>query len=186
MPKQVLFVHGAGEGAYEADKKLAESMRKALGADYEVHYPAMIDEDNAPYEQWKHQIEKEMAGMQGSIILVGHSVGASVIIKIMSETEVKKPLAGIFLISSPYWGGDGWRYEGYEKLALPKDVAAKLPTGMPIFLYHCRDDEVVPFDHLALYAQIFPQATVRKIDKGGHQVNNDLSVVARDIKSVGP
>jgi predicted alpha/beta hydrolase family esterase len=184
MSKHVLFIQGAGEGAYEADKKLATSLRKALGKDYEVHFPAMVDEENAPYEQWKQQIEKELAAMQGPIVLVGHSVGASVIMKVMSETEVKKPIAGIFLISTPFWGGDGWRYEGYQKLALPKGFAAKLPKGVSIFLYHAHDDEFVPFDHLALYAQALPQATVREIEAGGHQVNNDLSEVASDIKTL--
>jgi len=184
ITKHVLFIQGAGEGAYEEDKKLAASLRKALGTDYKVHYPAMLDEDNAPYEQWKQQIEKELTAMQGSIILVGHSVGASVIMKFMSETEVKKPIAGIFLIAAPFWGGNGWRYEGYETLALPKGLTAKLPKDVPIFLYQCRDDEVVPFDHLALYAQVLPQATVKELDAGGHQLNNDLSEVARNIKTL--
>jgi uncharacterized protein len=184
MTKHVLFIQGAGEGAYEEDKKLVASLRQALGADYEVHYPAMEDEDNAPYEQWKQHIEKELAALQGSILLAGHSVGASVIIKCMSEIELKSPIAGIFLIATPFWGGDGWRYEGYEELELPQGFAGKLPKDAPIFLYHCHDDEVVPFDHLALYAQVLPQAAVRKLDTGGHQLNNDLADVARDIKTL--
>ena len=184
MTKHVLFIQGAGKGAYDEDKKLATSLRQAPGTDYEVHYPAMLDEDNARYEQWKQHIEQELAAMQGPIVLIGHSVGASVIVKCISEIEVKKPIAGIFLIATPFWGGHGWRYEGYEKLTLPKGLAARLPEGMSLFLYHCRDDEVVPFDHLALYAQLLPQAAVRELDAGGHQLNNDLSEVARDIKTL--
>jgi predicted alpha/beta hydrolase family esterase len=184
MSKHVLFIQGAGEGAYEEDKKLAASLRNGLGPAYEVHYPAMPDEDNAPYEQWKEQIEQEMAAMEGAIILMGHSVGASVIMKYLSEMALKKPIAGIFLMATPFWGGDGWRYEGYEELELPKEMAAALPKGVPTFFYHCRDDEVVPFDHLALYAQLLPQAAVCEVDEGGHQLNNDLSEVAKDVKSL--
>jgi uncharacterized protein len=184
MTTYILFIQGAGEGAYEEDKKLADSLRQALGPEYEVQYPALPDEDNAPYELWKQQIEKELVAMQGAIILIGHSVGASVLIKCMSEIEVKKPIAGIFLISTPFWGWDGWRYEGYEELALPEGFAARLPKDASIFLYHCRDDETVPFDHLRLYTQVLPQATVREFDEGGHQLNNDLSEVAKDIKTI--
>ena len=144
----------------------------------------MPDEDNASYELWKQQIENELAAMQGQIILIGHSVGGSIVVKCMSEIEVTKPVVGIFLIAAPFWGGDGWRYEGYEKLALPKEIAARLPKDTAIFLYHCRDDEIAPFDHLALYAQVLPQATVRPLDEGGHQLNNDLSEVAKDIKTL--
>jgi hypothetical protein len=42
----------------------------------------------------------------------------------------------------------------------------------------------VPFTHLALHAEKFSQATVRKFDGRGHQFNNDLSEVAADIKSL--
>jgi serine hydrolase len=87
-------------------------------------------------------------------------------------------------IAAPFWGGDGWRYEGYEELALPHGFDARLPKRMSIFLYHCRDDAIVPFDHLALYTQVLPQATVRALDAGGHQLNNDLSAVAQDIKGL--
>jgi hypothetical protein len=42
----------------------------------------------------------------------------------------------------------------------------------------------VPFAHLALYRQKLPQAAVCEIVSGGHQLNNDLTVVAKDIKSL--
>lgn len=184
MKKQVLFIQGAGEGAYEEDKKLVENLQHSLDPEYDVHYPAMPDEENAPYEQWKRQIEKELATMQGPIILIGHSVGASIVIKCMSEMEVKRAIAGIFLLANPFWGGNGWRYEGYEELALPEGFAARLPKGASIFLYHSRDDESVPFTHLARYAERIPQAIVREFDGRGHQFNNDLSEVAADIKSL--
>jgi hypothetical protein len=37
---------------------------------------------------------------------------------------------------------------------------------------------------MALYPQKLPQATVREIASGGHQLNNDLTLVAKDIKSL--
>jgi fermentation-respiration switch protein FrsA (DUF1100 family) len=87
-------------------------------------------------------------------------------------------------MATPYWGGDGWQYEGYERVALPEDVASKLPGGAPLFLYHSRDDEIVPFAHLALYTEKLPQATIREVDGGGHQFSNDLSEVASDIANL--
>ena len=184
MAKQVLFIQGAGVGAYHEDKKLAGSLQQALGADYDVQYPAMPDEDNAPYEQWKQQIETELAAMSGPVLLVGHSVGASILAKCLTEIAVNTPVAGIFLASTPFWGGDGWQYEGYQQLELPKDLAAKLPQDTPIFLYHSQDDDIVPFSHLALYAIILPKATVREIASGGHQFNDDLTMIAKDIMAL--
>jgi uncharacterized protein len=150
MEKHVLFIQGAGDGAYRADKDLAESLQKSLGSDYRVHYPAMPEEDKASYDQWKQQIEKELATIPAPIVFVGHSVGAAVLTKFLSEIELTKSIAGIFLLETPFWGRDGWLYEGYEQLELPKDTATKFPKGAPIFLYHSRADETVPFAHVAL------------------------------------
>jgi hypothetical protein len=138
-----------------------------------------------PYEQWKQQVATELATMSSPVFLVGHSVGASILAKCLTEIDVDKPVAGIFLMSTPFWGGDGWRYEGYQKLELPSDFASRLPQDAQLFLYHSHDDETVPFSHLALYARILPKATLRAIESGRHQLNNDLTMIAKDIISLG-
>lgn len=184
MSKQGLFIQGAGQGAYAADEKLVASLRHLLGPEYEVHYPAMLHENDADYESWKRQIAKELTTLDDPVLLLGHSVGASILLKCITESEVENTIVGIFLIATPFWGGDGWRYEGFTRLALQEGIAAKLPKSARLFLYHSRDDEIVPFTHLALYAQTLPQATIRELDGCGHQLNDDLFEVAEDIKSL--
>lgn len=184
MARHVLLIQGAGRGAYEEDERLAGSLRRALGPGYEVRYPAMPDEGDAPYERWRREIERELAGMPGPVAVAGHSVGGSVLAKWLGERTDETAIAGAFLVAAPFWGGDGWRYEGWEELAPPPGFAARLPAGMPVSLYHCRDDATVPFAHLALYARALPRATVHAFDAGGHQLDDDLSAVARDIASL--
>jgi Alpha/beta hydrolase family len=94
MKKQVLFIHGGGEGAYEGDKKLAASLRDALGTAYNVRYPKMPDEERPEYEAWKDQIAEELAGLDSEVILVGHSLGASILLKYLSEEKTENPLPG--------------------------------------------------------------------------------------------
>ena len=183
MNKQILFIQGAGKGAYKEDEKLVTSLRQLLGREYEVHYPAMLHEDEANYETWKGQIEQNLVALDGMVIVVGHSLGSSIVIKCLAEGDIKKTITGIFLIATPFWGGDkGWKYQGYEALVLPDSPANELPANARVFFYHSRDDEVVPFAHLALYAQKFPQATIRALNSGGHQLHNSLSEVAENIK----
>lgn len=184
MRHQVLFIQGGGEGAYQADQLLVASLSRTLGPGYEMLYPQVADEDNPDYRNWKSMIGKELRRMKSGAILVGHSLGASFLLKYLTEEKIDIAVAGIFLIATPYWGGDGWRYEGYEAITLPEDFPAKLPRDTPIFLYHSRDDETVPFAHLALYARNLPQASIHGLARRGHQLNNDTSEVAEDIRGL--
>jgi uncharacterized protein len=179
MTRHVLLIHGGGEGAYEADKELAAHLQDALGAAYDVRYPKMPDADRPEYEAWTNEIAKELSALAGEVILVGHSLGGSILLKYLSEERVERPVAGLFLVAAPYWGAEDWQVSEY---ALQDGFASKLPGELPVFLYHSRDDEVVPFAHLALYAEKLAQATFRELDDRGHQFNEDLSEVARDIK----
>jgi uncharacterized protein len=178
MKKQILFIHGAG--GYEEDKKLAASLQDELGMAYEVHYPKMPDDDDPSYETWKEQIIKELSGLEGEVILVGHSFGASLLLKYLSEEKIEKSIVALFLIASPYWGTEDWQAE----YALEENFARRLPKHLQLFFYHSRDDDVVPFKHLALYKGKLPQARFNEFDKRGHQFNNDLSEVARDIQKL--
>lgn len=175
--KEILFLQGGGPGAFAVDEKMVASLRSSLGQTYQVNYPRMPDEDSPNYELWRRDIEKELTLLQEGVILVGHSVGAYVLLRFLIDQDVDHSFAGIFLIAAPFVGNKGWELEG----ALEKGFATKLPRDTPIFLYHCQDDTVVPFKHLQLYEQEIPQATVRAIREGGHQLNNDLSRVAEDI-----
>jgi predicted alpha/beta hydrolase family esterase len=184
VKQQILFLQGGGAGAHQADAKLVASLRRPLGTSYDVRFPKMPAEDDPDYQRWKPRLTKELAALGNGSILVGHSVGGSFLLKYLVEEEVTRSLAGIFLIATPFWGGAGWRYEGFERVALPSDFGTLLPPGAPIFLYHGRDDETVPFAHLSLYAAKLPHATLRAIEGRGHQLGDDLSEVAADIRSL--
>jgi hypothetical protein len=76
---------------------------------------------------------------------------------------------------------EGWQWKEAE---LPADAAKKLPQDLPLFLYHGRADEDVPFAHLNLYTDTFPTAAARALDGRNHQLNDDLTEVAEDIRKL--
>ncbi len=182
VKRDVLFIHGAGDEGYESDAELAASLRRELGSNFAVHYPRMGWDESAGDYGWLRRIREELDAIAREVVLVGHSLGGSMLLKYLSEHETDHPIAGMFLMSIPFWGHD----EEWERaLALRDDFADKLPKGVPVFLYHCVDDDVVDVSHVDLYARKLSHAIVRKIARGGHQLGNDLSPVARDIKGSG-
>lgn len=181
MSQQVLFIQGGGEEAdYVADSPLVASLQQALGNAYVVQYPRLPTEPEPDFGRLR-QIGHALSLLPDNSSLVGHSLGASMLLKYLSKTSARHRLAGLFLLATPFWQGDeAWK----QGLKLPPDFASRLPADVPIFLYHCQDDEEVPVDHLGLYAQQLPQAHVRRLPSGGHQFNQDASLVASDIKSL--
>lgn len=182
MTVYVLFIQGAGEGAHAEDALLADSLTARLGKGFHVLYPAMIDEDDADLEAWSRQIDEAIASVDGDVIVVGHSVGASILAKHLSEADLDPRIAAVFLLATPFWGGEGiWTWEEGK---LARSAATQFAQRLPVFLYHCEDDEVVPFSHLERNATYLQGATILVLPTGGHQFGNDLAVVARDIRSV--
>lgn len=179
MANQVLFVHGGGEGAYDEDSKLVASLRGTLGAAYVVRYPKMPNEADADYESWKNAIAGELATMGSGAILIGHSIGASVVIRAVVDGGIEQSLAGVFLLAAPFWHDH--EFWCWKEVELPGNAAERIPHGMPVFLYHGRQDETVPFSHVEMYAHALPQATVRRLDGRDHQLDDDLTEVAQDI-----
>ena len=178
--EQVLFIHGGGEDGYEADTLLADSLQKELGDSYAVLNPQIHSNDTDPDFGWLNQIGQEISSVGNEIILVAHSFGASMLLKYLSENRVQKNIIGLFLIAPPYWSGDeDWK----QGIKLHKSFADAIPKDIPIFLYQCQDDEEVPCDHFTRYKQHLPLATFREIESGGHQFNNDLTLVVNDIKN---
>jgi predicted alpha/beta hydrolase family esterase len=114
------------------------------------------------------------------VILVGHSFGGSVLLKYLAEGSYRKPVQGLFLVSVPDWGPNGWTY---GEFAVPNDVASRLPASR-IFLYHSRDDPEVPFAHLAYYQDHLSTATARPIDGSEHSFVKGLPTLVDDIKSL--
>lgn len=179
MKTYVIFIQGGGEGAHAEDSVLADSLGRALGANYVVRFPRMPGESDPKFTPWKHKIIAELSRASGRVVMVAHSVGGSMLLRCLSEEKIEQAIAGLFVLAAPSWDEDHWNF---EDLKLAPDIADRLAAIPRIFFYHCRDDDIVPFAHLALYGAKIPQATICAIDNGGHQFGNGLASIAADIR----
>jgi len=182
MIRQVLFVQGAGADVHDHwDNRMVDSLRNALGPDYDIHYPVMPKDADPKYAAWKQTLERELAALEPEPVVIGHSVGGTILINVLADQTPQPRLAAICLISAPFIGAGGWQSDDIEPRS---DLAARLPRDVPIFLYHGRDDKTAPIAHVELYARALPAAHVRRLANRDHQLNNDLSEVASDIRQL--
>jgi hypothetical protein len=95
MSISILFVHGGGEGAFDADAKLVESLRTALGDEYKVIYPQMPNEDSPDYDEWKDTIISQIDQMQGNLL---HEWGGHDLMHLVQAEQA---------LMQPFIDGDG-------------------------------------------------------------------------------
>ena len=167
MKKQLLFIHSAGsQDNGEGSTQLLDVMKAELRDDYEIVAPLMPDPESPDSAAWEETVKMEINALKSPFILVGHSLGASTILKTLTETTLSKLPEALFLISTPFWGDNMPEYQ------LKDDFADHLPA-VPITLYHSQDDKFVAFSHLLSYEEKIPQATLRKLDGYGHFLELD-------------
>jgi predicted alpha/beta hydrolase family esterase len=182
MKCDLLFVQGGGANVHDDwDSHLVESLSSALGTNYEIRYPRMPGEGEPSYSTWKPALQRELTALDDGAILVGHSLGATVLVSLLAEPQSDREFGGIFLISAPFLGDGGWPSDDLE---MPEDLGARLPSRVPVHFYYGLTDETVPPSHADLYARAVPQAQVHRLPDRDHQLNNDLREVAMAIESL--
>lgn len=182
--RQVLFVQGGGAGTHdEWDHRLVDSLTRALGDGYEVRYPRMPDEDDPGYVPWSAALRQELAVLDDGAVVVGHSVGGTVLVHTLASGPPPAALSAVVLVAAPFVGEGGWPAEGFEP---PSDLGAALPPGVPVHVFHGLADDTVPASHAGLYARAVPRAQVHGLPGRDHQLDDDLTEVAAVIAGLRP
>lgn len=65
-----------------------EKLQEQLGSDFLVYQPQFPNKQNAQYPEWKLFFEKTIAQLEDGLILIGHSLGASFLVKYLSENKI--------------------------------------------------------------------------------------------------
>ena len=174
----VLFIPGAGDPRHpQGSGHLAAYLRRELGGTFNVVAPAMPDPTEPTYGAWRDSIAGLLPDLGENPLLVGHSLGASVLLKYLAEGTDEEPIAGLFLVATPFWGSD------LPDFALP-DGWERTVSDIPTFLYHSRDDPEIPISHLRRYQEHLPNATSRLIDGAEHSFTDGLPQLVADIRAI--
>lgn len=180
--KQILFAHSGGaqgktgEGSFD----LVAALQSEL-SEYQIRFP-LIDDPQAPtYAMWKKMFDSEFKKINGPVILIGHSLGGSTLLKYLSEERPDISISGLFLVSIPFWGESGWDVDDF---VLKEDFEQSLTHIPEIYLYHSIHDDTVPFRHLAIYKSAIKAAKIRNLDGKDHAFSKGLPELVSDIKKL--
>jgi predicted alpha/beta hydrolase family esterase len=163
--KNVLFIHSSGpQSETEGSGPLVAALRAGLGADTRLAAPIMPKPDEPDGAAWEAALGDHIRNQQAPLVLVGHSLGASVMFKYLADHGMPSGLAGVISIAAPFCGMQDWEREW----RLPEGFEARLADLPRVALYHSRDDDEIPVSHVDRYAEAMPNALVHKVDGRGH------------------
>ncbi len=199
MKQQILIIHGGDNFKtheeyleflknYEIDfEKLKretwkETLRKKLGDNFEVITPQMPNKFNAKYEEWKIWLEKLIPFFNSEIILIGSSLGGAFIAKYLSENIFPKKIKAIFLVAAPF-DDDGLDYPLLD-FEPPKNISGFKNQAGQIFIFHSRDDKIVPVSHAEKFRQLLPNAKIIILENRGHFSQENFPELAENIKNL--
>lgn len=177
MKQQILFVHSAGP---QSDNKGSHGiichLEKTLGDRYDIITPSNSDND---YTHWKYQLDKAFEKLNDNVIIIGHSLGASLLLKYLSEQNITQKIHSFHAIAAPYWSFDeDWQNDSYE---LIQNYQKKLPEiGYKCF-YHGTNDKVVPIIHVKRYLEDMPYSKVVIVQEQDHYFLNGLPELTNKI-----
>ncbi len=199
MAQQVLFVHGGSPFQGDRSRYLEQLREKRielawikqqpdwkadlyrqLGDAFEVYAPQFPNKQTAQYDEWATVFKKVLDLLDDDVILVGYSLGASLVVKYLAENETAKRVKKTILLAAPY-DNHGMEHEplcSFERTGSLERLAAQ--AGELVF-YHSKDDFIVPFEHFEKYRSAFPRATFRKFSDRNHFLQPTLPELCRDI-----
>ena len=103
MTQLVLVIHGAGEPRRRGRRIFWEPLLgDALGPTYRVRAPRMPDPEHPDDRAWRERIA-ELVLEADHPVLVGHSFGASTLLRFVAQGEPQPALRGLFLVATPFW-----------------------------------------------------------------------------------
>lgn len=196
MPQQILWIHGGNvhktnENYLEflrtrnfekedlvGRKKWINNLQKDLGDNFEVLTPQMPCSCNAKYINWKIWFEKFFPFLEDNIILAGGSLGGLFLAKYLSENNFPVKIKATFLIAAPHsddYLGDFALGESLEKFST---------QCSKIFLYHSKDDPMVPFSEIEKYSKLLPNTEKVIFEDKGHFNLKEFPEFVKKLKSL--
>ena len=178
--KKILFAHsagpqyGKGKGSYD----LVMYLKSKLSDEFEIIFPIIEKPKSPTYEKFKKMFALAFAKTTEPVILIGHSLGGSTLLKYLSEEKPTISTSALFLISTPHWKNNMKEFELKTNF---QDFLKDIPA---VFLYHSKDDTDVPFENLKFYEDSFKTGIVRELPGKEHSFSKGLPELVTDIKSL--
>lgn len=179
LRSRLILVHGAGRDPHDpVIQRLAKPLDDAL----EIITPDLRSTESALRAGWMERLSDDIGDVKPDDILLGHSLGASQLLKWLVECQQPNPPRAFFALACPYWGAAEWEADEY---ILGHDAAEALTQIGLLSFWHGTADAVVPHEHLSDYQRKLPFAEFNSLTGIDHDFDErSLTAIAHRLRQV--
>ena len=141
----------------------------------------MPNATNARYAEWKIWFDKIVPLLDEEVIFIGHSLGGIFLAKYFSENDYPKKVKATMLVAPPFNTPTEHPLVDFN---IETNLGKFEEQGGKIFLYHSKDDEVVPFSNCERYQKELPEAQYNIFEDRQHFNQNEFPEIVEDIRSL--
>lgn len=200
--KQIVFIHGGNAYSNNEDfltdlrtkeiedplgdkiveKRWQPSLREILHDTHEVYYPSMPSSKNAKYQEWKIWFERYHAFLHDGVILIGHSLGGYFLAKYLSEEKMPVRIHSLYLLAAPFENDDFGGEDGGDFAFDPEKLHQLAAQVGAVFIFHSKDDPIVPYAHALKYAEALPNAKLVSFEDKNHFILEEFPEIVDSIR----
>lgn len=200
MKKQVFYIHGGSAysnyNAFLADlreepvrdlpdspsfQKWSDTLRDQL-AEFDVFKPSMPNSKNAKYEEWKIWFERYIPYLQDEITFIGWSQGGYFFAKYLIENPAPVKIKALFLVAAPFQPDDFDGEDGGDFAFDTTKLGVLAQKTNKIYIFHSKDDFVVPYEHALLYKKALPDAELVSFEDKNHFLVSEFPELITKVK----
>lgn len=157
------------DAAWPAHKKRRDWLAAGISYERQTFMPQMPSPQNATYKARTIRFEKYLSYLGDErIVLIGYSLWWRFLCKRLSENMFPKKINQLHLVAACI-SADGVEWEGSADFGFDHALLPNLEKQCDeIFLYHSRDDEIVPYEQAELILSYLPKAKLITFETRNH------------------
>ncbi len=179
------FLESQDFNPYEENElKWSDILDRDLWEDFEVIKFPRPNSGFADYKAWKIIFEKTIPYLKQNFILLGHSLGATFLVKYLEEDDkydLKDKVEKIFLVAPAYKDDEKevlWNFNFSKPLDNLKKIQEK------IIIFWSKDDFIVAFSNIKDFKIELPKAKFMIFENRGHFLQEDFNELIKLLKNI--
>jgi len=164
-----------------------DSLQTDLGETFKVVRLQMPNKINAKYEEWKIYFHRYLEILGDDIVLLGHSLGATFLVKFLAEETLKNRISRVILVAAPF-GEKKTRPSLGDFIFESSTNFEAINSDLKITLFASDNDKLITNDDVEKYRNVIKNLEVKTLPDRGHFSQNEfpelISCIEKEVVEI--